>query len=800
MKKYMKYFIVGCFAFFAFFLSVGANTHWECDIRAYQYDMSMYISVHQKGVELDQWTNLELAAFSGNECRGVATVGTLTDGSSYYYLRVRSNAESGETISFKVYDKTRELEREITETVNFQSLQRLGFPSDPFVVNLPFISVTSVSLNKASLFLETQQTEVLTATVLPTNASDIKVLWSSSNEEVATVNQSGRVTALKAGTVAITATSEDEGKTATCELTVIQRVTGISLNKSSLTLNTSQTETLVATVSPADASDKEVSWLSSDPAVATVGPDGTVTALKAGTSVVSVTTNDGEFAAECNLTVLQPVTGITINKETLTLNTSQTQILTAAVSPSDASNKNVTWSSSNTSVATVDQEGIVTALKAGTATITVTTLDGDFTASCTLTVRQSVTGVELNKTEMSLKVGESETLTATIVPEDAYNKSIEWKTSDQTIATVDQEGRVTAVKAGTAVISVVTEDGDFEAECTVAVIQPVTGITLNKTELTLTSREKETIIATVNPLDASNKNVSWSSSDESIARVNQEGEITTLKGGTAVIKVTTEDGGFAAECSLTVIQLPTGVYLTKTELSLKVTEEETLEVLVEPEGAQFELKWTSSDETIATVDPAGKVTALKAGVVIIKVETDDEEYFAECEVTVIQPVTGISLNKTELQLEQGQSEVLIATITPEDASDKTVKWESSDENIAVVDQEGIVTALSKGNTTITVTSEDRGLTAVCDVEVIEPVGIKSISKEPMAISYTGVKNMYKIRNVPFGSVIRTINLQGQIVKTFNSGQESTVLLSLEGMPSGVYIIQVENEKLRISKQ
>ena len=168
------------------------------------------------------------------------------------------------------------------------------------------------------------------------------------------------------------------------------------------------------------------------------------------------------------------VTGVTLNKTSTSIQVGGTETLTATVSPKDAANKKVTWKSSNAAIATVDANGKVTGVKAGEATITVTTEDGGKTATCKVTVSDKeikVTGVKLNKSETSLLVGGNETLTATVLPEDATNQNVTWKSDKPEIATV-AEGKVTGVKAGTAIITVTTEDGGKTATCKVTVPEP----------------------------------------------------------------------------------------------------------------------------------------------------------------------------------------------------------------------------------------------------------------------------------------------------------------------------------------
>ena len=259
------------------------------------------------------------------------------------------------------------------------------------------VDVEKVSLNKSATTLTEGESETLTATITPSNATgDKTVKWSSSNEAVAAVDSNGKVTAKKAGTAVITATSSN-GKTAGCTVTVKQKeiaITGISLNKSTTSLTESESETLTATITPSNATgDKTVKWSSSNEAVAAVDSNGKVTAKKAGTAVITATSSNGKTAG-CTVTVKQKeiaITGISLNKSTTSLTESESETLTATITPSNATgDKTVKWSSSNEAVAAVDSNGKVTAKKAGTAVITATSSNGK-TAGCTVTVKQKDT-------------------------------------------------------------------------------------------------------------------------------------------------------------------------------------------------------------------------------------------------------------------------------------------------------------------------------------------------------------------------------------------------------------------------
>ena len=255
------------------------------------------------------------------------------------------------------------------------------------------ISVTSVTVTPSSGTLTTVgETLQLTAGVLPENASNRNVSWVSSNTSVATVDQTGKVTAVANGTAVITVTTQDGNKTAIANITVSIpiSVTSVTVTPSSGTLTTvGETLQLTAGVLPENASNRNVSWVSSNTNVATVDQTGKVTAVANGTAVITATTQDGNKTATANITVRVPisVTSVTVTPSSGTLTTvGETLQLTAGVLPENASNRNVSWVSSNTNVATVDQTGKVTAVANGTAVITVTTQDGSITATANITV------------------------------------------------------------------------------------------------------------------------------------------------------------------------------------------------------------------------------------------------------------------------------------------------------------------------------------------------------------------------------------------------------------------------------
>ena len=337
--------------------------------------------------------------------------------------------------------------------------------------------------------------------------------------------------------------------------------------------------------------------------------------------------------------------------------------LSAKVSPEAASDRAVAWSSSDRSVATVDKTGTVQGLKPGTATVTATA-EGK-SGTCAVTVKAktvSVTEVTMDKTELTLTEGETETLTATVRPDNADNRKVTWSSDKTEIATVDGAGKVTAVKAGEAVVTVTTEDGGKTASCKVTVKAKavnVTEVTLDRTELTLTEGETETLTATVKPDNADNRKVTWSSDKTEIATVDGAGKVTAVKAGEAVVTVTTEDGGKTATCKVTVkakVVPVTGVDVKPWSVTIGANGTTKLTCTVAPSNAtNRNVRWESDNPSVATVDSDGNVRAVSAGVAKVSAVTEDGGFRSGCTVTVKEFSSGFEVGGLFYKTAEGYS-------------------------------------------------------------------------------------------------------------------------------------------------
>ncbi len=333
-----------------------------------------------------------------------------------------------------------------------------------------------------------------------------------------------------------------------------------------------------------------------------------------------------------------PVKGVTLDKTTLELTAGATAQLTVKLTPEDATDQTMTWSSSNSGVVTVDENGALKAVAAGTATITVKATDGGYTASCTVTVKPAaVTEVLLDKAAVTMKVGESIVLNATVLPENVTDKTIQWSSSAPSVVKVEN-GKLTALAEGNATIT--AKSGEKSAFCTVTVQKGDTiaeSVTLDKTTLELTVNGSEKLTATVLPEDTSVKTVQWSSSDETVAKVAADGTVTGVKEGTATI--TAKCGEKSAECTVTVkssliVVVPTSIALGQNSMTLSLGSKITLAAIIEPQGAAgTTLTWSSNAPSIVEVAADGTLSALAVGTATITVTTTNG-LSASCEITV----------------------------------------------------------------------------------------------------------------------------------------------------------------------
>ena len=351
-----------------------------------------------------------------------------------------------------------------------------------FVNIQPDVYASSLILNTSNLFVENGKTENLIANVMPENAYSL-LNWTSSNSSVVTVDTSGKITAKNVGTATITASTTDGSNlNSSCFVEVYNLVSNVKLDRTSLTLEKGEAKTIMATITPANAYNKKLLWLSSNPSVAEVDSTGLVTAINTGNTVISATTTDGSnITATCNVEVRVYANAVIINKHETSIYAGGTEQLTAQVLPEDAYNTTVTWRTTNYNIATVTSNGLVSAYRVGTAQI-IATCNG-ISDTCVVNV-MGITNLTLDKHESTLDIESIETLNVTIEPEEAINKNLSWRSLNTSIATVSNTGLITPRGIGSTRIIVQTTDGSNLSDTCIVTVIPTYDLYPTTTELT----------------------------------------------------------------------------------------------------------------------------------------------------------------------------------------------------------------------------------------------------------------------------------------------------------------------------
>ena len=614
----------------------------------------------------------------------------------------------------------------------------------------PFIFVDGVSLNQTSLTLHEGEWAELCATITPADANNPSLQWTSNNPEVAQITSEGIVLALKSGTAKITVTTVDGGKSATCQITVTERVTGLKLEPEKSEIYVSDTITVAAKLEPKDAN-VNVRFTSTNPEVVSVDSEtGNVRAVAAGYAIVCAATDYKGLVAFCEIRVRDRVKSVIVKSTAKDVNVGETVKMTTAVIPGNLPDIQLTWSSSNPDVATIDANGEVAAKARGTTSITATVQNGtndSKSGTCDIRVIQPVTSISVSPTSLEIFEGEEVALgnlTIALTPDNADDTTWTAKSLDENIVTVS-DGKIKAKTKGhgTVRFSPANPASDnVKADVLITVKAKVSDIRISGNK-SIKVGETLQLKAEVLPEDANNS-VKWESSHPEVATVDQQGLVTAskTKSGTTKITVTSEENANVSKSCEVVVQdiAIERIELNKTFLSLEEGETAVLEAKVYPDTTNLNkgVDWSVDDINVATVTD-GVVTAVAPGeTVIIATSKGDSSKVKRCTVVVTAKkiaVTGITLNKSNLELEIGQYETLTATVTPANATDKAVNWSSSNSMVATVDSDGKVTALSSGTTKITVTTQDGGKMASCIVTVPEPI-VPAIPVSSITLSQT----------------------------------------------------------------
>jgi uncharacterized protein YjdB len=551
--------------------------------------------------------------------------------------------------------------------------------------------------------------------------TDRAIIWSSSNQAVATVSTGGLVTAIAPGTSTITAASE--GKTSTSTITVAQgAVARVVVSPNPVTMVAGQSAQLALSVR--DAGDNVITgkaavWSSSNTAVATVASDGTVTAKAAGSATITATV-DGVSGTTALTVSSIPVGSITLSPTTATVSTGSSTTLTASVKDANGAvvtDRVVAWTTSNPLIATVSQAGVVTGVAPGTATITATSETKSANATITVTL-VPVGRVQVAPSSVSIPAGQGTTLTATVTDANGIvvtNRPVSWSTSDSRVATVSQSGVVTGVAVGTATISATSGTATGTSAITVTAA-PIQSVSVNPPTLSLAQGQTGTLSATVTDATGStvsNPSVTWSSRNPAVASVDASGVVTAVGVGSTTIDASS--GGKTGSSSVTVTAPPIAS-ITISPATSTVTAGQVVPLTATVRDANGNVvtgstvTWTSSDVQVASPKSTGTLTAdvttSKAGAATISASIGTVSGTASVTVNP-GAVATVTVTAPSSTLKVGTTMQLTATALDSKGNtvpNQTFIWSSSNTTLATVSSNGLVTGKKSGNVTIKATT------------------------------------------------------------------------------------------------
>ena len=467
-----------------------------------------------------------------------------------------------------------------------------------------------------------------------------------------------------------------------------------------------------------DYSKGTYSWTSSNPDIAKVSDDGEIVGLKNGETTITITVGKETVTYKVrveNVDEAVVLTNIKMEKNTVELEKDKSYKMNVTLTPSNATNAELKWTSSNEKVATV-KDGEITAVGPGTCMVTVSSTNGN-SDTCLVKVvgdgnYNPIEKIKIVSTDVSLNKGTSYNLSYEVVPEDSVNL-ITWKSSDEKIATVEN-GVVYALAGGT--VKVTAQSGDLEEEVNVTVIEEKKepDFILNQSEISLPVGNTYTLVP------SSNIELTWVSYDINIASVDQSGNVTAKAVGETTV-VAKAANGSSYTCKVTVTGAPTPsqetITLNTNTLSMNIGDKVRLVETVTPTNNVTNVTWASSDSEVASVNN-GEVTAKKNGTTTITATLPNGSK-AECVVTVSTKVIKaalVTLNANKITLKVGASSTLTATVLPSNTTNKTITWSSSNPDVATVDKNGKVTAVKEGSAKIYAKTEN-GVFDSCGVVV-----------------------------------------------------------------------------------
>ena len=558
---------------------------------------------------------------------------------------------------------------------------------------------------------------------------DINYEYDSSDESVVVVDDDGNMEAVSSGSAIVTI-NDDAGNEDYVHVNVEDE--DIDLYTTNYNLNVNEMVQVEYNLNTVVYNENDIKWSSEDSSIAVVNDKGVITAVNSGSTNIVISVGDSIYKK-----VLVNVLENSILPETLDLSLDNVElkvgdyvVVNSFVYPYSASNKEVMWVSDNNAIASVN-DGIISAKGVGEAIISATTVNGiRREIKVVISNRdKQVDSVNFSKHDIDMSVGDVTKVKYDIFPTDALDKNVKYY-YDKNYIEVDNNSNIKALKTGNTVLTIVSSNGKMD----MMVININENKVLNKS-INLDKNNIEMNIGDINKLNAIVKNsfdtdvLVWSSSDDRVVKVDNDGNIRAVGLGNAIVSVFLKsDKSVVANCYIKVKNndiYASSIKLSNNSLNLTVGDSKVITSTVIPENStKRDVRWESSNEKVATVDNNGNVKAVGVGSAIIRVILNvNNNIYNECLVNVKAKdieISKIVINKSSLKLIVGDTSSLSATITPSNATKRDIKWESSNEKVATVDNNGNVKAVGVGSATVLViSSTNSNILTKCSITVVK---------------------------------------------------------------------------------
>jgi uncharacterized protein YjdB len=583
---------------------------------------------------------------------------------------------------------------------------QMGNFAQDIVVNV--LAVRTITLTPTAATLRAGDQFTLAAAVDADAGASLDLRWVSENAAVAAVSAQGVVTGIAPGTTNVRVNSVGDPRVTATAQVIVTSARSVQITPASSTTYVGDRQRFRATVQVDSTQATTVTWSSADPSILTVAEDGEVTALAVGTTRIrAISTADPRARDSATVRVLA-ARQVSVTPATVQLATGETRMLDAQVAIEAGMSRDVTWRSDDPSVVMVATNGWITGVSQGSTTVTaISVADTTRQGSALITVVPVVRDVNVSPAAATMYLGDTRQFVASISADPGVSPVVLWRSSNPAVASVNNSGIVTALAAGSTIVTVLSQADTTQRASALVTVRYAPIVTITPTSVTLDPGQTRQFAAVVQADVGVSTAVTWQSSNPSIATVSGTGLVTAVASGATVIVATSvADTSRSAAAIVQVSSVVRSIAVTPASVSLSLNQQQQLVAAVTADpGLSTAVTWQTSDAAVASVSAAGVVTAIGFGSAqVTAVAVADTTRRASATISVAPQVLSVSVSPASASLQIGQSVQLTPSVAAQGGLSTAVTYRSSNPSVASVNFAGNVTAMGNGSATVTVVS------------------------------------------------------------------------------------------------